>query len=308
MARLWEREAASGEDTARSNATLADAIDLLINDRKERAKAGRSSSTTVIYYQGKSKNLLRVLGASLKLSQLHARDVDRYISVRRGEEACDGTISKEFVALRGALKLAKRAGLWKGDVASVMPVSFSPNYIPRSRVLSPVELDKVLAQMVNDRGARLAFMVATSARMGETDRARREDVVKSMVRLRGTKTVLSARTVPVVAAWGKRLLQFAVDHAEGTDGLLFRPWLRGNYLRDIRTACKNSGVDPFTPNDLRRTCATWLRRDGVAPDLIAAVCGHVGVDLILRVYGRLSPEDLADRLGSVLAPTPSSGP
>ena|GEM_PF-3809021 len=43
----------------------------------------------------------------------------------------------------------------------------------------------------------------------------------------------------------------------------------GNGVRDLAQACDRAGIEPCTPNDLRRTCATWLRQAGAAPDLIA---------------------------------------
>ena len=38
------------------------------------------------------------------------------------------TIHKEIVTLRAACKLAKRRGLWRGDVAATFPVAFGPDY------------------------------------------------------------------------------------------------------------------------------------------------------------------------------------
>jgi len=48
-----------------------------------------------------------------------------YISRRRGEGAADTTISKELVVLRKSLRLAVRAGLWRGRVDEVIPIAFS---------------------------------------------------------------------------------------------------------------------------------------------------------------------------------------
>lgn len=51
-----------------------------------------------------------------------------------------------------------------------------------------------------------------------------------------------------------------------------------------------------SPNDLRRTCATWLRAAGVSPELIAPAMGHADTRMVERVYGRLPVEDLRRRL------------
>ena len=67
-------------------------------------------------------------------------------------------------------------------------------------------------------------------------------------------------------------------------------------------ACARAGIERCSPNDLRRTCATWLRAAGVAPDLIAPVMGHADTRMVERVYGRLSPQALATRLAAALGP------
>ncbi len=65
------------------------------------------------------------------LARLRAFDVDGYISRRRSEGAADTTISKELEVLRKSLRLAIRAGLWRGRVDEIIPVAFSPGYEPR---------------------------------------------------------------------------------------------------------------------------------------------------------------------------------
>ena len=50
----------------------------------------------------------------------------------------------------------------------------------------------------------------------------------------------------------------------------------------------------------RRTCATWLRADGVPPDLIAPVMGHADTRMVERVYGRLPVQVLASRIAAAI--------
>jgi hypothetical protein len=83
--------------------------------------------------------------SALRLATHKARHVDDYISVRRNEGAAENTIAKELVALRAALTLARRAGLWRGDPAAVCPIAFAPEYKPRTRFLSPSDLQRLLA-------------------------------------------------------------------------------------------------------------------------------------------------------------------
>jgi hypothetical protein len=92
----------------------------------------------------------------------------------------------------------------------------------------------------------------------------------------------------------QELLRYTVTFAAGTDGQLFLRWT--NVRRDLHVACGTAGIPPCSPNDLRRTCATWLRALGAPPDLIAGVLGHADTRMVERVYGRLPTELLRERL------------
>ena len=119
------------------------------------------------------------------------------------------------------------------------------------------------------------------------------------------------------------MLDFALENAKGPGDPMFVCW--ENVRRDLDAACiriekkLNPGFDhgpdklskrlravppkPFpsvSPNDLRRTCATWLRAQGVPPHLIAPVMGHRDSRMVERVYGRLPIDDLAKRIGQEL--------
>jgi len=291
-AREFERIAADPIHPSRYQATIADAVNLLIATRTEQSKAGVRSARTVDFYTQKSGHWTRVLRAEFKLSVLAPRDVDRFISQRRDEGASENTISKELVTMRAALKLARRADLWFGDPNAMIPAGFSSGYKPRERALSMPEIQRLLGELEPDRAARVAYIAATSARRGESDRARRDDVYAGeYVRLHGTKTERAARIVPVTTIEGKQLLEYALNHAQGEGDMLFRPW--GNMVRDLKLACRRAGIDPCGPNDLRRTFATWLRAAGASPDLIAPTMGHVDSRMVERVYGRLDPMQLA---------------
>lgn len=106
------------------------------------------------------------------------------------------------------------------------------------------------------------------------------------------------RDVPIVSAPQRDLLRYALEHAEGVNGALFLPW--GNVRRDLHAACDRIGIPRCSPNDLRRTCATWLRADGASPDVISPVMGHADSRMVERVYGRLSTDQLAKRLAREL--------
>jgi len=286
----------------------------LLRSRREQAAAGRRSFETVRFYETKAGHLVRVFENTdddtyvpFKLPDLQARHVDSYVSRRRAEGAHEATIAKELVTLRAALKLAVRAGLWLGNPAAVLPIGFAPEYRPRSRYLTPDELAKLLGALLADQAGRAAFIVATSASWGESCRAMRVDVADdlSTVYIRGTKRSTRLRTVPIVGETARSLLEYALAYARGEGGLLFHPW--ANVRRDLAKACRDVKIPRCSPNDLRRTCATWLRAAGVSPDLIAPVMGHADTRMVERVYGRLPIEDLRRRLSQAMGVDCSAG-
>jgi len=120
--------------------------------------------------------------------------------------------------------LAKRRGEFAGDLDAVMPHGFSPQYEPRKRFLRVKELQHVFESLPKDRAAHVAFIVATGARAGEAIRAERGDVDFSQwqVRVRGTKTKKSARTVPIAPLF--RALRTRALRDAPKDRPLFRVW------------------------------------------------------------------------------------
>jgi integrase len=206
------------------SATLSDALRLLLKARSEEAIAGRRSSGTLAFYRTKCGHVTRVFEhddagtfAGFRLAALKARDVDHYISTRRTEGTGENTIAKEIIALRAALKLARRAGLWRGDPAAVCPIAFAPEYKPRTHFLSASELHRLLSQLSGDRAAAVAFMVATSAEWGAVVRAQRLDVdlATRCALVRGTKRTTRWRTVPLVSDEQRSLIKYSLEHAQG---------------------------------------------------------------------------------------------
>ena len=328
VCRQWERDAADPHHARTRAATLTDALELLLADRRGKAAAGKKAAATVSFYEQKAGVLTRLLEsdaqggyAPLRLADLTAGHADGYVARRRlewsapprkavlgvsgavlrpqreGRHVTENTISKELVTLRAALKLARRAAIWDGDPAQILPVGFAPEYQPKTRVLTRAELDQLIGTLTEDHAARCAFMVATSAEWGATERAQREDVALdlSAALLRGTKRKTRHRTVPIVTPDQKSLLRYALDHATGKNGMLFEPWQ--NRLRDLKAACERIGIPCCSPNDLRRTFSNWLRAEGVPPHLIGMMMGHKDSRMVELVYGRLQGTQLAELLG-----------
>lgn len=299
----WERAAADPTYRASHEATLGLAIKQVVADREER----RKSDGTVRMLKSKGGHIARVLGVDTPLARIDAAAIDCYVSERRAEGAVDATIYKEWSTLLGALKIAKRRGQFPGDIEALRPIGLSGKSTPKERFLTRPEFDKLIADLMDDdltqrrhsmkgRAAHIMFIVATGARWSESVRAKREDIDTrtGSVRLRGTKTEGSARSVPYSSLpFGAELMDRLLEHCPDK-GKLFRPWT--SMAGDLIRACERVKIEPVSPNDLRRTCATWLRQAGIEPHLIAAVLGHADSRMVERTYGRMPLDSLAKAL------------
>lgn len=303
VARKLERDAADPDHARTRGATLSDAFGLLLRTREEEARAGRRATATVTFYRSKAGHWIRVLEHDragqyrpFLLAGLAPRHVDQYVSTRRAEQASEHTIHKEIVTLRVALKLAKRAEIWRGDVERLLPVAFAPAYKARERWLPPAEAQRLLAELLPDHAARVALILATSASWGESDRVERADIASdlSAVHLRGTKTATRDRVVPIVTDRQRALLRYALAHAEGKSARLFRAW--SNVRHDLEAACRRAKIDRCSPNDLRRSFAHWMRAEHFPLELISPCMGHATTKMLELVYGKLSADELATLL------------
>jgi integrase len=291
-----ERESVDPDNAAQATARTVDVLDDLL---RSLARKGRAQAT-IDYTTEKAGHLRRLLPD-------HARDIthkvlEGFIDARLKEGAASATIKKELGVARGALKLARRNGLFARGVDEVLP-ELESGYVPRKRFISTWELVGLCNVLPPHRAAHACFIIATGARWGESVRARREDVSGGFVRLRGTKTKLAPRTVPIVFPF-ERILSWSLSRA-GAE-LLFAPWK--NVRHDLRRACAKLGVPPLSPNDLRRTFATWFRQLGIAPQLIAVAMGHTTSRMVETTYGRLPTEDLGRMLTASVGNDPLEDP
>ena len=62
---------------------------------------------------------------------------------------------------------------------------------------------------------------------------------------------------------------------------------------EFAEACERAGIERCSPNDLRRTFASWQVEAGVPLFPIAQAMGHKDTRMLERVYGRQTPEQLA---------------
>jgi hypothetical protein len=114
------------------------------------------------------------------------------------------------------------------------------------------------------------------------------DLEANVLRLRGTKTSASDREIPIPEPLAAILSD--VPH-ERRVGLVAGRW--GSVRRDLAQACERAGIERVTPNDLRRTYASWLVNAGVPLQQVSRLLGHKSIRMVDLVYGKLSNATLA---------------
>lgn len=292
--KLRELAAADGRPREKSP-RLDDVLELMIADRK---RIGRAAPTLAIHRQ-KAANLLRLLGAETDVNTFTLGTVERYIDARLGERAGRGrtvsrhTVRKELNTLHLALRLARKRRACDLELDRIFP-DFGADYKPRERVLDGAELLALMVALPIDRRPHVLGFAITGARSGELARAAWADVHADGLLLRGTKTDKATGKAPMTEAL-RALLDFLRPQASGP--LIFPAWTHVN--RDIARACKRAKLAHATPNDLRRSFATWLTEDGLSSNTVAALLRHTDATMVERVYGRQRPTALAAALAPV---------
>ena len=194
------------------------------------------------------------------------------------------TIRKEWNTLLSCLRYAKRFGVYTGD-PEMLQYDFVGPYIPGSRALSKEEYMKLRGSLPEHRRDYLHAYVAIGQRDSKLYVLTPSDIDagNKMVHIRGTKTTDSDRWVPVQD--DTLLMLLARAENLDPDEPLFSEW--GNVRRDLADACKRAGIEKVTPNDLRRTFATWLAEAGVPELVVASLMGHTTSQMVRKVYAKI---------------------
>jgi integrase len=257
--------------------TIATLGEEYVRDLRRR---GRSRATES-FYAAKLVPLERLRAPLAELTRGH---VTAWMDARAPEVSAV-ELRRELLVLGTLLRYARRAGYPVGVMPEALPLPRARSR-PRTRWLTSGEVSALVAALPGSLGAWLAFTVATGARLGEANRAEPADVdlQGGTVRIRGTKTDGSARVIPILP-FARPLLEVALARCTGP--MLLVPWTAASFRR-VRREAARLGMAPLSPNDLRRTTATWLATSGVPLNLIAFVLGHVDSTMVERVYGKMN--------------------
>lgn len=313
-ARLRELELASTNPAAYSGHTLGEAVDAL-----ERAMAGSPKGTKECYSE-RARHLIRLLGDDTRLATLTRDRATWYIAERIREGAHPSTVGKECVVLRRALTEAAERKLWVGEARAIVP-SVKTRYQPRDRWLTREEAASLLAALPAHRRLWAALAIYAGLRDSEVTLLRWEhvDLERGVLRAPGRKTEGAWRRIPIAADLAPMLAAVA-DKA----GTVVEEW--PNVRRDLRVAMTQAiegfprrrlpagNIHPpipdaakISPNDLRRTFASWLVQAGVSHLVVAHLLGHGSTRMVERVYGRLDETTYRRAVDALCSPCASTG-
>ncbi len=281
-------------------------------ERSERAEG------TITQYLSKAKHLLRLLRPERSINELRLSHVEDYIDARLAEikrlrpssTRSIATVGKELGLLRSALRyVAKQRGpdgfkLYRYDTDEIFPEGVIGNYKPRDRALTVSEYHALYLALPQERCEYLQAFCGLGTRDSELYRITPLDVEPhaGRVRIPGTKTEAAERWLEPPAELFAILLRRADSTPLGQP--LFPRWL--NVRRTLALACKRAGIAKASPNDLRRTFASWQAEAGVPEAVTASLLGHTSSQMVRRVYGRIGTDAKRAALAKLppLAPPP----
>ncbi len=305
--RLREAEMATSTSPRGRKQRLSVAIDHMIGTLVDKAEGTREM------YREKGRRIHATMGDPF-VSEVSRDMLSGYIKRRLSDEPGHGnasphTVQKELITIRRALRESHERG-----ILAVMPAMprHSPKYQPRETWLTPEQFELLAAELEPKRRLWASIAALAGGSFGEVERAEwgRVEFDNNRMLLPGTKRETRRRWVPISPALRHRL---EVVPKKERVGCIVEPW--SNVRRDLHVAVKNvnrsaeAGCDPrlplplVSPNDLRRTFASWLVQNGVPLLTVATLMGHSSTRMVEKVYGKLSKANL----DSAIAALPSFG-
>lgn len=249
------------------------------------------SPATVRMHRQKARNIARHLG-DRSIARYDRTWTLSFIELRLGEGVSRHTLSKELSTLRGILSEAMARGWLASKPMQLLVPRFRAEYIPRERAPTPEQAARLLAQLPEMRRPWI-LLALSGLRSAEIERLRWLDISETSIRVPGTKTRRSVRTIP-----RPTFLSALLPDPSRPEDLVVPPWT--NVRRDLHAACHRADIPRFSPNDLRRAVATWLRAAGTRVDVIAKFLGHApGSAVTSRVYAHAPDAELVQAVAQL---------
>ena len=216
---------------------------------------------------------------------------------RRKKPTSDGTLIRELVTLRAALKWA-RAAKWIADLPHIAVPAAPP---PRDRWLTREEADRLIenALALHVR-TFLAICLFTAGRTGAVLGLtwERVDLQAGLIDLGSVAGGKGRAVVPIadrlrpflIVARQAATCEFVVEHGSGQVA---------SVKTGTRAAARRAGLPGVTPHVLRHTAATWMVQLGIPIEQVARVLGHRDPRVTWRIYAKHSPDYLRDAIAAL---------
>jgi integrase len=222
------------------------------------------------------------------------------VGARRKKPVKDGTILRELVTLRAALRWSQHEK-WIAEVPYIEVPSPPP---PRDRWLTRHESDRLLAAAEAPHiKLFIAVCLYTAARSGAVLELKWEavDLKAGRIDLGAAPGGKGHAVVPINDKLRPLLeearqiatCQFVIEHGS-------KPV--ASIKTGFRAAVRRSGLLGVSPHILRHSAATWLAIGGVPIDQIARLLGHTDPRITSRVYSKFSPDYLKSAVDILAGP------
>jgi len=271
-------EAHQAEDEVETGPALEEAVSAFLASHKN--KETRSC------YETKGRHVERLLGEHRKTGSITKPDIVEYIKAREQEGAHPNTITKELTVLKGALRIF--------GFTPEFP-AYRAKYVPRKRYITKDQFRRMMPGLLPHRQQWFAVACYTGLRDSEIENLQPTDIDWNM----GTINVWSTASLNAGEPRGKtsgamRVVPIADEVRPFLKKLPVRRW--ESVRRSLSAVARRTiGYGPkefLTPNDLRRTFASWLLQDGVPPHVVSRLLGHKSTKMVELVYGHLDLETM----------------
>lgn len=230
-----------------------------------------------------------------------AAAVARYVARRSKDKAAPGTVARDLVVLRAAVRHAWKAGRLDAPPYIAMPAAGRS----RQRWLTQTEAKALLKHC--ESGVYLFALIAltTGARLSAILELTRDrvDLQQRTIDFRSPHPKAHRRkhraVVPIAEPLYRELLRERKaqrrHHLHARKGYVV-PFGEGRQARRLlRVAATEAGLEGVTPHVLRHTAATWMLGEGGVPLIIAsAMLGHRSTLITEQIYAHLTAHHLTD--------------
>lgn len=259
------------------------------------------------------KNVSQTIG-TIKLSDLHRRDLTRVIDAIKDRGAATEA-NRVFEDMRAMIRWARGRGDLDDNLMEGMRKPSET--VERDRVLSSREIETLWralpgADMRESTRRIIRLCLVTGQRVGEVCGMTRKEIdletgVWTIPPSRSKNGRAHALPLPAMALdiIREQLAEAeALADRKGRDPVPYvfpAPGARAavknasisKAIKRNEVAGRVMGIAPFTPHDLRRTCATMMEEIGISPFVVGHVLNHVSItraSITSRIYARYTYE------------------